>query len=208
MNAAKADDDPIDLRLLVDVPGEDVVPVTRAALREVLEETHGTPGRKRRLSPEAHIEVALRRKRGEPATWLGRAYNLSSVSVAYAVMRVERAALWLSPEQTGPGATRVHGVSGEQGAERVDQAIPDPPAVRDGRETLAERGGPVPSAGKVADRDDTVALATGPFLHEILDAIRPLAERSHATNTVLLQVAAHLERIAKLMRRRVHQVNE
>jgi hypothetical protein len=48
----------------------------------------------------------------------------------------------------------------------------------------------------------------GPFVREILDAIRPLAGPSHVSSAVLRRVAASLERLAGIMRRRADQADE
>jgi hypothetical protein len=211
---------PIDLRLLLDVPGSAEVSVSRDALRDALE-ANRTQGSKRRLSTDAHIELALRHKRGEPATRLGRAYGISPGSVAQVVGRVERAAKRLWPTPPGKNAAPAAATSGTssgtgQAAARVNdtpaQKADADPGSADARRNDATRphrnDAPAERRDGAGDGQTTDGIMAGPFVREILDAIRPLAGPSHVSSAVLRRVAASLERLAGIMRRRADQADE
>lgn len=201
--------DPIDLRLFVKVQEQGAIPVTRAELCEALE-ANRTPGSKRRLSADAHVDLALRYKQGEPATRLGLAFGISSASVAQVVGRVERAAKRLRP--TAPTSTTAMSApkadvsapagptstSGKTSADKPEQLRRQPPSRPPNGVAEAKRETP-------RAQETATAIECGPFLREVLDAIRPLAGPSHVTKTDLRRVAAALEKIANLMRKRANK---
>jgi hypothetical protein len=201
--------DPIDLRLFLKVQDEGAVPVTRAELREALE-ANRTPGSKRRLSSDAHVDLALRYKQGEPATRLGLAFGISSGSVAQVVARVERAAKRLRPKastSTTAMSARTTDMSATAGPTSTNGKISadEPEQLR--RQPPSRLSNGMPEAKRETRRaaDATASVECGPFLREVFDAIRPLAGPSHVSKTDLVQVAAALEKIANLMRKRAHQ---
>ena len=192
--------DTIDLRRLVNVPNDETVHVTRRQLHEALE-ANRAPGSKRRLSSQAHIELTLRHKAGEPAAQLARAYGISPGSVAQVVHRVERAAkriLTSNPRKTAKTTAEPDRPRGEDAS--VNEAVKDDP-----KANAASEAASAPKRGGAPDNETAAGIATGPFLRETLDAIRPLVEPSQVSGADLRRVATNLERIANLMHRRADQ---
>lgn len=198
--------DTIDLGLLTDVPGGTEMHVTREDLCKTLD-ANRRRGTKRRLSAEQHVDLALRYKNGEPGAALAREYGVSQGSIAQVVSRVERAADSLvrarrkGREFPRSVADTSAAASPASTAAVAERAVAAP----GGGAPVAEMGQRNP-AQKSANPD--TGIAVGPFLREVLDAIRPMVGPEKLSPSNLRRVAGSLERIAGLMRRRADQVGE
>lgn len=202
--------DTIDLGLLTDVPSGTEMHVTREDLCKTLD-ANRRRGTKRRLSAEQHVDLALRYKNGEPGAGLAREYGVSQGSIAQVVSRVERAADSLvrarrkGRDFPRPAAdTRT--VANTAGTPGRPVAAERPVAAAGGTRTAVAEVSPRGPAHTTANPD--TGIAVGPFLREVLDAIRPMAGPEKLSPGHLRRIAASLERIASLMRRRADQVGE
>jgi hypothetical protein len=90
--AMSADNDQtINLKIFIQTPRNADVQVPRAVLRDAMD-IGARRGPRRKLSADAHIEIAERYKRGEFAYSLAPQYGVAPSSITLIVSRVERAA--------------------------------------------------------------------------------------------------------------------
>ncbi len=206
--------DPIDLRLLTDVPENSETHVTREDLCHTLD-ANRRRGTKRRLSAEQHVDLALRYKNGEPGAALAREYGVSQGSIAQVVSRVERAAdTFVRAKRKGrslprAGAAETGGSDATATAAVAERSMAA--AGAPGGAALADVPRRAPARAQVQTQgpaNTETGIAVGPFLREVLDAIRPMVGPEKLSPAALRRVAGSLERIAGLMRRRADQVGE